>query len=152
MSRTHHVTSSYESLTERTSAELLRELEQLLPEERIAVDRVLVWPADAPCADEYLTTLVPDAERRGLLITIAARLRALHTVRTAPRTAPHRQSAPTRLTKHQGWYFPYTGRPRNAGGSSRPSGGYAKERAEHARYKKIGRRLERRRRNRGEYD
>jgi hypothetical protein len=154
VSRTHHVTSPYESLAERVSRAFLRELEQLLPEERVAVDHVLACPGAATEVhdDEHLTTLVPDAERRDVLITIAARLRTFRAVQTAPRAVRHRQSAPTRLTKHQGWYFPYAQRPRNAGGSNRPSGGYAKDRAEHARYKKIGRRLERRRRNRGEYD
>lgn len=64
---------------------------------------------------------------------------------------PHRQRGSTRLTKHPGdWYHPYEQRPSNTGTSRAPGGGYAKDRAAHALYKKIGRRVERRRRNRGE--
>ena len=62
---------------------------------------------------------------------------------------PHRQSAPTRLTKHKPGgesYDPYEQRPDNAGGSRVPGGGYAKDRERHALFKKLGRRLERRRR------
>lgn len=75
--------------------------------------------------------------------------RTHHVTLSSPR--PHRQRARSRLTKRHGdeWYHPYEQRPVNAGGSRRPGGGYAKERAEHALYKKIGRRLDRRRRNRG---
>lgn len=70
--------------------------------------------------------------------------RTHHVARGSSR--PHRQRAPSRLTRLRGeWYFPYEQRPLNKGGSRRPGGGYAKDCSEHALYKKIGRRLERRR-------
>lgn len=62
---------------------------------------------------------------------------------------PHRQSSPTRLTNLAGdYYWPYERRPLNNGPWKR-GGGYARDRAEHALMKKIGKRIERRRLNRG---
>jgi hypothetical protein len=76
--------------------------------------------------------------------------RTRHVTRHGER--PHRQSSPTRLTTPSGggvYYWPYEQRPVNLGTSKQPGGGYAKDRAEHARLKKLGKRRERRKRNRG---
>lgn len=77
--------------------------------------------------------------------------RTKHITAAGPR--PHRQRAKTRLTKHRSeWSLPEVPRPKNVGGSPNPCGGYANDRAVHALYKKLDKRRQRRRRNRGELD
>jgi hypothetical protein len=72
--------------------------------------------------------------------------RTRHVTTTSKR--PHRQQPRARLTRlPDGYYVPYEGRPKNAGPGA-VCGGYAADRAGHARAKVLGRRRERRRRNR----
>jgi hypothetical protein len=64
---------------------------------------------------------------------------------------PHRTRAPSNLTKSRLLYFPSVSEaPSNEGNHWRPSGGRKSRRKENAELKVIGRRLDRRRRNREE--